>query len=82
MLKFIDFESGAGAIRFVSENPVFKGSMLILLSLIAFSSVAVMLRNGRKRDLNFWIFFTAAALIFIYGLFILIARPLWWQPPV
>ncbi|MCX5748769.1 MAG: hypothetical protein NTZ10_00780 [Candidatus Saganbacteria bacterium] len=82
MLKFIDFETGSKIIRYISESPVFKGSALIILSLIAFIATAVMVKNGRKRDINFWVFAAAAAIILLYGAYILIAQPQWWKPPV
>lgn len=81
MLKFIDFETGVRAIRFISESPLFKGSALIVLALIAFLSAVLMAKSGRKKDLNFWVFVAVASIILIYGTYILVMRPQWWQPP-
>lgn len=82
MLKFIDFETGVRIIRYVSESPVFKGSALIVLAVIAILGAVLMAKSGRKKDFNFWVFVAVAAIILIYGLYILIMRPQWWLPPV
>jgi hypothetical protein len=75
-----NLDKSVGLLRFISESPVFKGSALIILAILALLFSFSMYKNGKKLDYPFLIFIFIAAFILFYGLFILAVRPEWWKP--
>lgn len=74
----IGFERGIKIIRFMSENPVFKGLALLVLVAVFVAAAFILKRDKKSFSLNFIIFLVVAAVIFAYGVYILIARPNLW----
>jgi hypothetical protein len=69
-------------LQFINMNPVFKGSSVIIVGLLALLFVLWM-RAKWKEPLKggFLVFIGLAVFIVLYGFFILIFRPLWWKLP-
>ena len=69
-------------LQFVNMNPVFKGSSVIIVGLLALL-FALWMRAKWKEPLKggFLVFIGLAVFIVLYGFFILIFRPNWWALP-
>jgi hypothetical protein len=73
---------GIKIIQFMNQNPVFKGSGLIILGMAALLFAMYMKKRWKEpRSIGFYIFIALAVFILLYGLLILILRPQWWLPP-
>jgi len=78
----IDIEKGGELIRFMSENPVFKGSGSIVIGVLALLFAYFIKKRGTKLDYGYWVFVSLSVFIILFGTYILMFRPLWWTPPV
>ena len=65
-----------------NTSPLFKGLAVTLVGLAALL-LAWWLKERRREPLKggFLVFIGLAIFIVLYGLFILILRPMWWDPP-
>ncbi len=65
-----------------NTSPLFKGLAVTLVGLAALL-LAWWLKERRREPLKggFLVFIGLAIFIVLYGLFILILRPMWWNPP-
>ena len=75
----MSFETGIGIIRFMSESPIFKGSSLIVLAIIAFAFAFLRKEDAQRHGAAYWMFVVVTAIILIYGIFILAVQPQWWK---
>jgi len=66
---------------FINQSPIFKGSGLIILGILALLFVRYVKAKGEKWQTGLIIFTLISAFILSYGLFILIFQPQWWLPP-
>ncbi len=73
---------GVKLIQFTNMDPVFKGAAVTIVGLLALL-FAFYMRERWKEPLKngFLVFIGLAVFIILYGLFILIMRPHWWNPP-
>jgi phosphoglycerol transferase MdoB-like AlkP superfamily enzyme len=69
-------------VQFTNMSPVFKGGSVTIAGLVALLFVLWM-KQRWKEPLRggFLVFIVLAVFVVLYGLFILIFRPLWWNPP-
>lgn len=82
IMKLMDFETGVRLLRWVSESPVFKGWSLVILGTCALAFGWYIKKDKKKFAYDYIIFMSVAAFIIAYGIFLLLARPLWWNPPI
>ena len=68
-------------VTFMSQNPIFKGSGLIVLSVLALVFANWLKGKGKKPSFELWVFIGVAVYILVYGIYILIFRPNLWSPP-
>ena len=75
-------EFGAKFIQFLNMNPVFKGSSVTIVGLLALL-FALWMRTRWKEPVRggFIVFFGFSIFIILYGLFILVFKPNWWALP-
>jgi uncharacterized membrane protein HdeD (DUF308 family) len=75
-------EFGVKIIQFTNMNPVFKGSSVAIVGLLALL-FAMWMRARWKEPLKggFIVFIGLAVFIVFYGLYILIFQPQWWKLP-
>ena len=75
-------ESGAKFIQFLNMSPLFKGTSLVLVGLVALLFAWWMNKRWKEPLKNgFLVFIGLSIFIVIYGLFILIFQPQWWKLP-
>jgi putative flippase GtrA len=69
-------------IQITNTNPTFKGLSVIIAGLIALL-FAYWMNKRWKEPLKggFLVFIGLAVFIVLYGLFILVFQPHWWNPP-
>jgi len=64
------------------SDPTFKGIIVIIVGLIALAFSYWMVKKWKEpMSWQFRIFIGLSIFIVLYGLFILIFQPQWWQPP-
>lgn len=75
-------EWGIKFIQFTNMNPTFKGGSVTIVGLLALLFAYWMHKRwGEPLRNGFLVFIGIAAFIVLYGLFILILQPHWWNPP-
>jgi len=69
-------------IQFTSVNPLFKGISVTVIGLLALL-FALWVKKGLKQPLagGFLVFTCVSVFIVLYGLFILVFQPQWWNLP-
>jgi heme/copper-type cytochrome/quinol oxidase subunit 4 len=73
---------GVKLIEFSNTSPIFKGGATTLVGILALVFVLwFMKKTGRKWEVGQKVFLVLAVFIVLYGLFILIFQPHWWNPP-
>ena len=73
---------GIKIIRYTNESPLFKGPALVILGLVALWFVwNVTVNKNKKIEKGSLVCAILAIFIILYGLFITIIRPMWWNPP-
>ncbi|MFA5875840.1 MAG: hypothetical protein WC901_04040 [Candidatus Margulisiibacteriota bacterium] len=73
---------GVKLIEFSNTSPIFKGGATTLVGILALVFVLwFMKKTGRKWEIGQKVFLGLAVFIVLYGLFILIFQPHWWNPP-
>ena len=75
-------EFGIKLIQFTNMNPIFKGASITIVGLLALL-FALWMMNRWKEPLRggFLVFIGLCIFIILYGLFILIFQPQWWNLP-
>ena len=69
-------------VEFTNMNPIFKGSAVAITGILALLFAWWMNKRwGEPLKGGFLVFIGIAVFVVLYGLFILIVRPLWWNPP-
>jgi hypothetical protein len=68
-------------ITYSSQSPIFKGSSLCLIALCALAFAWWRKERGEKLQGGFLVFSATALFILLFGLFLLIFQPHWWNPP-
>ncbi len=68
-------------VRYANESPIFKGSAICLVALLALAFAWWRKERGEKLQGGFLVFICLAIFIFLFGLFLLILQPHWWNPP-
>jgi sensor histidine kinase regulating citrate/malate metabolism len=67
---------------FMNTSPVFKGAAVIIVGLVALGFSYWMVKRWKEpMSWQFMIFIGLSIFVVLYGLFILIFQPQWWQPP-
>ena len=76
------YEWAQKIVQFTNMSPVFKGGSVTIAGLVALL-FALWMRQRWKEPLKggFMVFVALAAFVVLYGIFILIAQPHWWNPP-
>jgi hypothetical protein len=73
---------GVRLIQFMNMHPVFKGSSVTMVGLLALFFALWMRRRWEEPFRGgFLVFVILAVFITLYGLFILIFQPQWWKLP-
>ena len=73
---------GVQMIEFTNTSPFFKGGATMLVGILALGLVLwFMNKTKRQWEIGQKIFVVLSVFIILYGLFILIAQPHWWNPP-
>lgn len=72
---------GIELLTFMNQSPIFKGISLTILGVLAILFGLWMKKKNKKMDLNVFIFIAVSVIILLYGIFILVYKPLWWAPP-
>lgn len=76
------YELGVKIIQFTNMSPVFKGTSLMIVGILALLFAWWMKRRWKEPVKGgFLIFIGLAVFIVLYGLFILIFQPHWWDLP-
>lgn len=76
--------SGDPVLRFfqqMSTHALYKGVGLILLGLSALGFAWWARRRGERNSFGYWFFVSLAGFIFLYGAYLVLTRPDWWQVP-
>jgi len=73
---------GEKLVQFTNTSPIFKGSAIIVVAVIALL-FAFWMKKVWKEELKggFLVFIGIAVFVLLYGLLILILQPHWWNPP-
>ncbi len=75
-------EFGTKIIIFTDRNPIFKGGAVMIVGLLALLFAMWMQRRWKEPVRGgFWVFIAVSIFIVLYGLFILIFQPHWWNLP-
>ena len=75
-------EQGVKFIQFINMNPVFKGSSVALVGLIALLFALWMMRRWKEPLRGgFLVFIGVAVFIVLFGFYVLIFQPQWWKLP-
>ena len=73
---------GVQFIQVTNTSPIFKGLSVTITGLIALLFAFWMVKRWQQPlKGGFLAFISLAVFIVLYGLFILILQPHWWQPP-
>ncbi|MBU0573825.1 MAG: hypothetical protein KKH83_05055 [Candidatus Margulisbacteria bacterium] len=73
---------GIWLIEISDRSPLFKGSALLALALLAFAFAYFARKKlGEPAGFGYYLFMAVSVFILFYGSFILIARPNWWALP-
>ena len=76
------YELGIRLIEFTNTSPLFKGGATTIVGVLALLFVLwFMKKTKREWELGQKIFLALSVFIIIYGLYILIFQPQWWNPP-
>ncbi|MBU0687172.1 MAG: hypothetical protein KKB81_04915 [Candidatus Margulisbacteria bacterium] len=76
------YELGIRIIEFTNTSPIFKGGATTLVGVIALIFVLLFMRKTKRTwELGQKVFLALAIFIILYGLYILILQPQWWNPP-
>lgn len=68
-------------LTFMNQSPIFKGVSLTILGVLAILFGLWMKKKNKKMDFNLWVYIIISVAILIYGIFVLIYRPVLWMPP-
>ena len=68
-------------VKYANESPLFKGSMLCLIALLALTFAWWRKERGEQLQGGFLVFTIVALFILFFGLFLLVFQPHWWNPP-
>jgi len=73
---------GVKFIQFINMNPLFKGTSVTLVGLLALF-FALWMKERWQEELKggFLVFIGLAVFIVLYGLYIVIFQPAWWSLP-
>jgi len=73
---------GTRFIRFTNMSPLFKGSALIILGIVALL-FSLWVNRKWKEPLKggFLVFILLSVFILLFGLYILVFQPQWWRLP-
>ena len=75
-------ELGAKVIEFINVSPVFKGTSVLLAGIFGLLFAYWMQRRWKEPlKGGLLVFIILAGFVILYGLFILIFQPHWWNPP-
>ena len=75
-------EIGTKIIQFTNMNPLFKGVSVTIVGILALLFALWMRRKwGEPLKGGFLVFIGLSIFIVLYGLFILVVRPNWWNLP-
>lgn len=75
-------EFGVKLIQFTNMNPIFKGSSVAIVGVLALLFALWMKKKwGEPLRGGFLVFIGLAVFIILYGLYILIFQPNWWALP-
>jgi len=75
------YELGVKIIQITNMSPVFKGIATILAGVIALSFVLYMKKKGEPESIGVKVFTYISIFIILFGLYILIFKPGWWELP-
>ncbi len=75
-------EFGVKLIQFTNMNPIFKGTSVAIVGILALL-FALWMKERWKEPIRggFLVFIALAIFIVLYGLFILVFQPRWWDLP-
>ena len=71
----------ANMVQYMNQSPIFKGSALCLIAIAALAFGWWRKDRGEKLEGGLFVFVLVAAFILIFGLFLLVFQPHWWNPP-
>jgi len=75
-------EYGMNLMKLINMNPTFKGSAVILVGLLSlFFAWWMKERWHEPFSFGFKVFVGLAAFIVLYGAYIVVFQPAWWQLP-
>ena len=75
-------EWGIKLIQYTNTDPTFKGLSVTLAGLLALLFALWMKRRWKEPPKGWFLVFSLLSVfVILYGLFILIAQPHWWNPP-
>ena len=73
---------GTDLIIFTNTSPLFKGIAVILVGILALIYIWWLIKKWKEPiTWQFVIFISLSVFIVLYGLFILVLQPHWWNPP-
>jgi len=75
-------EFGIKLITFMSQRPVFKGSALVVLAILALLFAWIYKGKGKMIEPSLWVFILVAVIILVFGIWILVFQPQMWLPPM